>query len=475
METRVTDLYSHRHDNREAACRHRAQVVMLSTEYGTEIASVIPHVSYFPERALAYIARARDADRLVLVLPDKVRRSAYSYFFQQFYQEFEANEISPQIEFLAVPDGTSGALTDHFLGSPTLFEKLRCAVGEASKIHIVNAVASERDQRLASALGASLDEEVPDAAAKYGTKFGSKTVFGIACVDQPHWTPGCFREPTDVIHAITTRFETCRRVCVKIDDAAMAGGIGNFYFRQPSEAGEIGANNLEVLLETSSRPFQEFWGLVSASGCIVEEFIEDADRFPSALMYISRTGIEMISCQQQVIINSHFSGFDIDPSQGLEMKLRRPVNDIAKTLKGLGYRGTAGVDFIETGSGALKALELNLRKTGVSHVVEYCDGILKKHGRARDQTTHIAYRRGVFAKSVDSRNYERNLAAVREINEQLVSRLGDGAYLINVNSLQLNGFVEYVCIGSNRHQTTDLTTAVASLFDCHPASAEPVG
>lgn len=470
----MTNLDNQKDDNGDAGVPYKAQVVMLSTEYGPEVASAIPHVSYFPERALAYIGRARDFDRLVLVLPEKVRRSASEYFFQQFYKGLEANEIRPRIEFLAVPDGTSGALTDRFLGSPALLEALMCAVGETSDIHIVNAVATERDQQLASVLGASLDEETPGAAAKYGTKFGSKTIFGIACVDQPRWTPGSLREPGDVIHAITTQFETCTRVCVKIDDAAMAGGIGNFYFKRSSETGDIDADDLASLLEASSRPFHEFWALVSASGCIVEEFIEDAVRFPSALMYVSSTSIQLISCQRQVIINSHFSGFDIDPSQHLDLKLRRPVNDIAKTLKWLGYQGTVGVDFIETASGVPKALELNLRKTGVSHVVEFCDGILKKHGRARDHTTYIAYRRGIFAKGAGSRNYERNLAAVQEINEQLASQPGDGAYFINVNSLQLNGFVEYVCIGSNRQQTMDLTTGIMSLFDSHPSYAEPV-
>lgn len=473
----MIEKHSDLHERRGADAEHghKALVVLLSTEYGPEVAGVIPHVSYFPERALAYLGRARDVDRLVVVLPEDIGQSAKDYFFEQFFSKQEAEAARRKIELFVVPDGTTGALTKHFLGSPALLEALKCAIGEASEIHVVNAVANEDDQLLAATIGVSLDEVAPDAASKYGTKFGSKTVFGIACVDQPQWSPGTLRDPEDVVHAISSRFETRQSVCVKIDDAAMAGGIGNFYFTRPKDKSPINTDSLEDLLEASSRPFQEFWSLVSTSGCIVEEFIEDAAHFPSALMYVSPTDIDMVSCQQQVIINSHFSGFDIDPTHDLNRKLRRPAFDVAKVLKGLGYQGTVGIDFIETAGGAMKALELNLRKTGVSHVVEYCDGILRKQGRARDHTTCIAYRRGIFAKDCISRDYNRNLAAVAQINSECDGQPGDGAYFINVNSLQLNGFLEYVCIGSNRQQTSDLVSSLTSIFDTNPSHVERVG
>ncbi len=440
-------------------------LVLLSTEYGPEVTSAIPHVRYFPERSLSYMHLARDFERVVIVLPEAVPECAIQYFLDTCFCSSEKAELAKKIRILPVANGTDGPLTRYFMDDQKNMRILKLAIGNTGSLKIVNAATYPDDRNLASVLDGALEEPELDIAAKIGTKFGSKTLFNRSCVDQPDWRQERHNSRQGVISAMQVLFSKHRKLCIKIDDRAMAGGIGNFYFCRPPLNTQMNSRNISDYLVGSIRPFDEFWPLVKQTGCIVEAFIEDAVSFPSALMKISGSGWDMISWQRQQIENSHFSGFKISPQPQLEEKIKRSSQRISKTVFQMGYRGSLGIDFIETKNGEVKALELNARKTGVSHVIQFCDGVLRKYGRVRDKCTHIIYRRGVIATSPSRRFFGKNLTRLKEINNTTAGRPGDGGYFINVNSLQLNGFVEYVCIASGAKQLNDLEKKMKNLFE----------
>lgn len=441
-----------------------AALILLSTDYGPEITNAIPHVRYFPERSLAYMHLARDYERVIIVLPEAISEVALEYFIDTFFRPTERAEFEAKITVLAVPNGTEGVLARHFIDDDQCMAELRSAIGDNSPLKIINAVAYPYDDKLSSILEATLEEAEIDVARKFGSKFGSKSLFNWACVDQPDWRPGKHIEKQDVLSAMLNLFERHPKICVKIDDYAMAGGIGNFYFCRPSPNVQMDTDNIADYLIDSTQSFSEFWKLVERSGCIVEAFIEDIAAFPSALMSISEEGWQMESWQHQYIQGSHFSGFLIAPSPLLEVKIRQFSDHISETAYQMGYRGSLGIDFIETKSEKLMALELNSRKTGVSHVIQFCDGILRKHRRVRDEATFITYRRGIFAESSETRLFENNLTRLAKINSVISGRSGDGCYFINVNSLRQNGFVEYVCIASNQDQIDYMEREIQNIF-----------
>lgn len=445
--------------------RQLVAIVLLSTYYGAEVTAAIPHVSYFPERALCYMHRVRDYNRVILVLPDVIQESASDYLTDLFFHDFERDSHLNNIEIFVVPEGTSGTLTGHFLASKSLLARLRNRLPDDCNLHIINASTYEEDQELASMLKATLDENELEIAHQIGTKSGSKKVFTSAGVDQPNWTGMRCKNRDELLTTIGQLFERHEKLTVKIDDRAMAGGIGNFYFRRPTKRETLNGEVLLSYLDDSISSPDKFLPMVEKSGCIVEEFIQEPESYPSSLVAVETDNIEFISWQNQTIINSHFSGFDLIPDTEQRDEIENVSLLIAKECQRIGYRGSLGLDFIRTQNGALKALEINARKTGVSHVLEFCDGVLRKHNRSRqDDDLYASYRRGVFAKSNDTRTFEGNVAKFRRINDMLRVEDGNGAYLINVNSLSLNGFVEFICIGSTQLEVQSLEEHIHSIF-----------
>lgn len=160
-------------------------LVLLSTDYGPEIANAIPHVRYFPERSLAYLHLARDYDRVIIVLPEAVCETALEYFFDTFFSRSERADFETKIQIFPVENGTEGVLTRHFIDDDHCMAELQSAIGGKNPLKIINAATYPCDNELSSMLEGTLEEAEIDTARKFGTKFGSKSLFNWACVSQP--------------------------------------------------------------------------------------------------------------------------------------------------------------------------------------------------------------------------------------------------------------------------------------------------
>lgn len=440
-------------------------VVILSTEYDPALLQQIPHALYFPERATSYLGLHSGHSRLIAVIPQALPRSAQEYISECLFPSNTREQELNKVTFVEQPIGESRSITQAILKNPIPLQTALKACGSDNGCFIINFAACDADNELAQVLGGKLHEPCADLAKEFGSKHGSKLIFDAAAIDQPEWTGQVYRSVVGAVEGLAKLLAKHKSACIKMDDAAIGGGIGNYYFSRAENEDTLKADNLESYLESSIRPFSEFGGMVEKLGCIVEEYLPEIQAFPSGLFHISDAGCKMLSCQNQVIVNSHFSGFRIQYDEPVEEYIRSCGTRIGEELSKRGYCGSFGVDFAQLPDGRLLALEINARKTGVSHVISFVDQVLKSQGRRRDKMTSCIYRRGVFLSNERIINYEAALSIFRELNESYGLRNGDGVYLLNFSAVEVNGFVEFCIITENIDVARELEAKAIMLLE----------
>jgi uncharacterized protein (UPF0254 family) len=442
-------------------------IVCLSTLYGPEVASQIPHVTYFPERALAYLSSARDHDLVVLILPEALSDEEIAYFQSCFFNDFEFQRLIEKIRIIVVPDGNVGALTDHFIHKAAMRETLLNAIDaqppQTTNIKILNAISDNRDIEFAKVMAATLEEKAPEVAVRIGSKSGSKRILAAARVPHPAWTGKVHVERSDVINAVSEMLSRHGRVCAKMNSHEVAGGIGNFYFAAPTKILAESDRDIGQYFCGGVKSYAEFWPMVEKFSCIIEEYVQNIASYHSALMFIDDKGSQIVSVQEQFIVNSHFSGFLFRPAAETDYRFTKFAERVANLMFLQGYRGSAGVDFVLTDNDEIFALEINARKTGVSHVIQFGQGVLRKYGRSFENDAYLLYRRGIFATCPEKRRLLKNVSALCGENAACRQK-GDGIYFINARSIELNGFVEYVCIATDVEAAFDLDSRVKAYF-----------
>lgn len=458
-------LQDSKNSNHKVKKKMKPLVVILSTEYDPALLKQIPHALYFPERAISYLGLHSDYSRLIAVIPQVLPRSAQEYISECLFPGSASEQELNKVTFVERPIGESRSITQAILKNPLPLQTALKACGADNGCFIINFAACDADNELAQVLGGKLQEPCSDLAKEFGSKYGSKLTFDAAAVDQPEWTGQVYRSVLEAAEGLAKLFEKHKSACIKMDDAAIGGGIGNYYFSRAGNGDTLKADNLESYLESSIRPFSEFGSMVEKLGCIVEEYLPEIHAFPSGLFHLSDAGCKMLSCQDQVIVNSHFSGFRIHYNELVEEYIRSCGTRIGEELSKKGYCGSFGVDFAQLPDGRLLALEINARKTGVSHVISFVDQVLKSHGRRRDKMTSCIYRRGVFLSNDPYVNYEAAISAFRGLNESYSLRNGDGIYLLNFSAVDVNGFVEFCIITENIDVAKELEAKAIILLE----------
>lgn len=435
-------------------------VVLLSSEYAPELISQIPHAVFFPERATAYLGLLEVAPTVITVVPQALPDKVMAYLLKSFFAEGPGGKAQARLDVVVQPLGSHTSLTKSVLSDPGALTAALDRAGAADGCHIVNFAACEADLDLAKTLGGTLDEADIAIARCIGSKYGSKSLFDRADIAQPDWTSTVYNGPDGLLQGMTRLFCDHPSVCVKMNDASIGGGIGNFYFARPIGTTTLTVDTLEANLTSSLRPFDEFWQMVEELGCIVEEYLPEIISFPSALFHVRQSGCRMISRQEQIIENSHFAGFRITPDQEADRFMAACGSDVGTLLLAEGFQGTFGIDFARLPDDRLLALETNVRKTGVSHVIAFVDQVLKANGRSRDDGVHCLYRRGLFLENRPDLGFEFVMRVFDEINKASKIHPGDGVYLLNFSAIERNGFVEYCIVSRCQEDMKRLEKAV---------------
>ena len=282
---------------------------------------------------------------------------------------------------LAPGDASDASLSDKVLARPRLLERIRGLIPDPDRAHLVPFFATERERRLALALGIPMYAADP-RFSRFGTKSGCRRLFAEEGVVHPAGRED-LRDLDDVVDAIVElRAERpgMRSAIVKHDEGV--SGMGNATVAleglpEPGSAAadEAVADRVRGMATETGEPVETYGERFAAEGGVVEERVEGPEvRSPSVQMRVTPLGVlEMLSTHDQLLggpSGQSYLGarFPADPEYATAIS--REARKVGERLAAEGVIGRFAVDFVvvrgEKGWDPF-AIELNLRKGGTTH------------------------------------------------------------------------------------------------------------
>jgi len=282
---------------------------------------------------------------------------------------------------LAPGDGSDASLSDKVLARPRLLERIRGLIPDPDRAHLVPFFATERERRLAIALGIPMYAADP-RFSPLGTKSGCRRLFAEEGVVHPAGRED-LRDLDDVVAALgELRAERpgMRAAIVKLDEGVSGMGNATVDLEGVPEPGSAGAEEavaarVRAMATETGEPVESYAERLAAEGGVVEERVEGTEvRSPSVQMRVTPLGVlEMLSTHDQLLggpKGQSYLGarFPADPEYAISIS--REARKVGERLAAEGVIGRFAVDFVvvrgETGWDPF-AIELNLRKGGTTH------------------------------------------------------------------------------------------------------------
>lgn len=287
----------------------------------------------------------------------------------------------------ATNDWTDRALTEKVLERPWLLERIRAAVPDPARAHLVTFNMTRLEMRLAVALG------IPAVGAHprfrpLGTKSGSRKLFKEAGVRTPEGIEdlGCPSEIPEALEELWQRVPALGRAVVKLDDSFSGSGNAIFDFRKltrgrgwPTRRRERIRRIAEALdgLEFSSptETWEGFADQFREQGGIVEAFIEGPEvHSPSTQHRIDVEGPPLEISTHDQVLGGHLGQVYLGCTFPADPRYRAGIQEsgrkVAALLREKGVQGPFSIDYAvveRRGEWVPFALEVNLRRGGTTH------------------------------------------------------------------------------------------------------------
>jgi hypothetical protein len=333
----------------------------------------------YEERLLCLLLMLRDPElRVIYVTSSPVAEPIVDYYLSLLGPAL-AEDARERLTMISAGDASVRPLSAKLLERPLLLTRIRWAIDDLARCHLVPYVSTELELAVGDALGIPVHGADP-ALAYLGTKSGSRELFARAGVLHPLGVERITGR-ADAVAAIA-RLRSARpglqQVVVKLD--AGVSGEGNAIVEleglpRPgarTEARRIGerfdAMALEALGVSSAVYLERL-----AFGGVVEERIRGTRlRSPSVQLELTADGeARIVSTHDQILSGQRYLGcrFPAEPAYA------RVITDSARRVGALlveaGARGRAGIDFVvacdDGGVWQAYAIEVNLRAGGTTH------------------------------------------------------------------------------------------------------------
>ena len=280
-------------------------------------------------------------------------------------------------------DASNLPLSAKILHRPRLMDRIRRAIGDLSRAHMVCFNSTPLERSLAVRIGLPLYANDP-ALVDLGTKSGCREVFREAGVTFPEGferlrTP---EEITDALAILKRKNPAARRSVVKLNDGFSGEGNALFYYH-----GIDGTTEAELKSQIRDRlhtlrfvapqeNWESFRTKYAEMGGVVEAFVEGENKVsPSSQCRVNAINkAQPISTHDQVLGGEGgqiFLGctFPADPTYRMEIQSAGMA--VAEVLASRGVIGRFATDFVSVpdGEGGYThyAIEVNLRKGGTTH------------------------------------------------------------------------------------------------------------
>lgn len=435
-----------------------AKIMIYALNYADRILEEVPYLRYSAERSLCFLRDLRDpAVRMVVVTSEPVDPYTLEYHFRDVlrFDDPLIESARARLTLLTPRSHLSRPLDELVLGDDRVMDVLRSTARESEATTIAHFMASPSLERLAGEIGAGLEEGGHSFVARWGTKAGGKEILRRAGVPVPDG-------PTDVLHSeaevaraavrLAAGGRRPRRVLVKLNANTWTASIGNVLVDSAElrRTGDV-VGSADVI----RIPPDDLRRELAGDGAVVEEFVEEITSSPSGLGRVGPDGtVTVLACHDQVLDRGQYWGCRFPAADEWRPAIMDAVTRTGEVLARMGHRGTFGVDFVVSGERGPLAVEINLRKVGTSHVLEYAealvdgrvgdDGLLRRDGRQP-----VSYVNGRLLAPEVLRGIEPREAVERLRQEGLLYRrdTGRGVALHVLGALRTCGYVELTALG----------------------------
>ncbi len=351
--------------------------------------AAIPGINHYEERMLFTLGRLRNPRaRLVYVTSQPLDPALVDYYLA-LIGGIPTAHARERLALLSTYDATPRSLTEKILERPRLIQRIRDWI-DADRAHMTVFTVSERERRLAVALGIPLYGVDPDLL-HLGTKSGSREIFREAGISMP---PGVenLRTEADVAESVAGLWEehpSTERIVVKLDQGF--SGEGNALLSLDALRGVAPGDaphgtRVDAITEalggmdftSPDESWPRFRSELERMGGVVELYLEGRRKTsPSAQLRINPRGeLQAMSTHDQVLGGASgqvYLGCRFPADEAYRLALQEDALAVGRVLVERGCVGRVGVDFIavedDRGAWSRYAIEINLRMTGTTHPI----------------------------------------------------------------------------------------------------------
>ncbi len=381
IQKRLPDLWGM--VNRDNRVEHTILVVPSLSLDPREL-NKISGVHHYEERLLYTLMLLRNSrTRIIFVTSQAISSTVIDYYLHLLGGVPTAHSRQRLI-MLDCADSSSVPLSEKILRRPLLLERIKRAIGDHRRAHMICFNSSWLERTLAVQLGIPLYANDP-ALNDLGTKSGCREIFRDAGILFPDGFENLHdpNEIADALNELKTKHPTMRRAVVKLNDGFSGEGNALFYFDQidatdPIERRkQILASLPNLKFEAKTENWDSFSGKYQDMGGVVEMFVEGEHKLsPSSQCRVNPIGKAVpISTHDQVLGGSTgqvFLGCTFPAAPSYRLEVQEAGMRVAEELAKRGALGRFATDFVSVpktdGQGYDHyAIEVNLRKGGTTH------------------------------------------------------------------------------------------------------------
>lgn len=358
----------------------RTVLIVPSLSLDQQVMSKVTGVHHYEERMLCLLLLLRlPRTRVIYVTSTPVPDTIIDYYLH-LLPGIPSRHARQRLTMLSCQDASPAALTRKILERPRVLDRLRRAIGDASKAHMTCFTVSELERRLAIALGIPIYGCDP-SLLHWGSKSGSRKIFREAGVALPEGFED-LANADDVAGALAelaAMKPDLKKAVVKLNEGFSGEGNAIFDLRGvpkgPAAKPYIAERLPALAFEAPDMTWELYHSKLDAMGGIVEEFIAgDVKESPSVQCRVDPLGrLEAISTHDQVLggrNGQRFLGCRFPAHADYRLKIQEQGLRAAQALVGKGVLGRFGIDFLsvkEEQGWRHVAIEINLRKGGTTH------------------------------------------------------------------------------------------------------------
>ena len=352
-------------------------VVVPSLSLSPEELEKIPGVSLYEERSLGYciLQLCQPEKRVVYATSVPVCEDVVQYYLKLVCAQrgVSAAQARERLLMVSCHDSTFDVnLSDKICARPRMVQRIRDFV-RPDDSYMVCFISTPSEANLGRALGLEVLGTPPELQF-YGTKLGSRTLFGEAGVLYPDGTDLKFSE-AELALAIAELWERSkpRRVVVKLNEGFSGEGNALMTLDQTKlESAKDTAARAKLIeagfasMEFVGDAWQHFRHEIVKMGALGECWVEDVVTSPSCQIYLTPDGhIEVISTHEQILDGQIFLGCEFPADASYRAALQEGGIKVGKALAKHGGMERFAMDFVtvrrQDGGWDCHAIEINMR------------------------------------------------------------------------------------------------------------------